>query len=42
MGEKDAARPIATVIETLVRAGIAVESAGLHPHWTVQLLEQMV
>jgi ABC-2 type transport system ATP-binding protein len=42
MGEKDAARPIANVIETLVRAGIAVESAGLHPHWTVQLLEQMV
>jgi len=22
-----------------VRAGIAVEAAGLHPHWTEQLVE---
>jgi ABC-2 type transport system ATP-binding protein len=33
--------PIAGIIEALVRAGIAVEAAGLHPHWTVQLLEPM-
>jgi ABC-2 type transport system ATP-binding protein len=32
--------PIAAIIEALVRAGIAVEEAGLHPHWTAQLLEQ--
>ncbi len=27
------------VVATLVRAGIAVEAAGLHPHWTEQLVE---
>jgi len=38
---QDASRPpIAAIIEALVRAGIAVEEAGLHPHWTAQLLDQ--
>jgi ABC-2 type transport system ATP-binding protein len=32
--------PIAQIIEAIVRAGISVEEAGLHPHWTAQLLEQ--
>jgi len=27
------------IVATLVRAGIAVEAAGLHPHWTEQLVE---
>lgn len=31
--------PIAGVIEALVRSGIAVESAGPYPHWTIQLLD---
>jgi len=39
-GQDSSRPPIASIIETLVRAGIAVEDAGLHPHWTAQLLEQ--
>ena len=40
-GEKESSRPpIAGIIEVLVRAGIAVEAASLHPHWTEQLVEQ--
>ena len=31
---------LSEVVATLVRAGIAVEAAGLHPHWTEQLVEQ--
>ena len=31
--------PIAELIDTLVRTGIVVDSAYLHPHWTIQLLE---
>jgi len=27
------------IVATLLRAGIAVEAAGLHPHWTEQLVE---
>ena len=30
---------LSEVVATLVRAGIAVEAAGLHPHWTEQLIE---
>jgi len=30
---------LSEIIATLVRAGIAVEAAGLHPHWTAQLIE---
>ena len=38
--EKESSQPpIAEIIETLVRSGIAVEAASLHPHWTAQLLE---
>ena len=37
---QDSSRPsIAGIIEALVRAGIAVDEAGLHPHWTAQLLD---
>jgi ABC-type multidrug transport system ATPase subunit len=32
--------PIAAVTDALLRAGIAVEAAGLHPDWTEQLVEQ--
>ena len=31
---------LSEVVATLVRAGIAVEAASLHPHWTEQLVEQ--
>jgi len=31
---------LSEIVATLVRAGIAVEAAGLHPHWTEQLVEQ--
>ncbi len=30
---------LSEVVAMLVRAGIAVEAAGLHPHWTEQLVE---
>ncbi|RLS67913.1 MAG: ABC transporter ATP-binding protein [Planctomycetota bacterium] len=30
--------PFSELVAVLVRAGIAVESAGFYPHWTVQLL----
>ncbi|MEI6037751.1 MAG: ABC transporter ATP-binding protein [Planctomycetota bacterium] len=30
--------PCSTVIEALVRSGIPVESVGMHPHWTAQLI----
>lgn len=33
-------RQLAAIIDTLVRAGIAVEAAGLSPDWTEQLVEQ--
>jgi ABC-2 type transport system ATP-binding protein len=37
---EESSRPaIAEIIEALVRAGIVVEEAGLHPHWSAQLLE---
>ena len=39
-GKESSRPPIAEIIEAIVRAGIAVEEAGLHPHWTEQLLEQ--
>jgi ABC-2 type transport system ATP-binding protein len=39
-GKESSRPPIAEIIEAIVRAGIAVEAAGLHPHWTEQLLEQ--
>jgi ABC-2 type transport system ATP-binding protein len=39
-GKESSRPPIAEIIEAIVRSGIAVESAGLHPHWTEQLLEQ--
>lgn len=39
-GKGSSRPPIAEIIEAIVRAGIAVEAAGLHPHWTEQLLEQ--
>lgn len=39
-GKESSRPPIAEIIEALVRAGIAVEEAGLHPHWTEQLVEQ--
>jgi len=32
--------PLSQIIAALVRAGIAVETASLHPHWTEQLVEQ--
>jgi len=32
--------PLSQIIATLVKAGIAVETASLHPHWTEQLVEQ--
>lgn len=32
--------PIAEAVEALVRTGISVEAAGLHPHWTIQLVGQ--
>ena len=38
-GQASAQPPIARIIEALVRAGISVEAAGLHPHWTIQLLD---
>jgi hypothetical protein len=38
-GKESSRPPIAEIIEALVRAGIAVEEVGLHPHWTEQLLE---
>ena len=39
-GDQGSSRPpIAALIDTLVQAGIVVDSAGLHPHWTIQLLE---
>jgi ABC-2 type transport system ATP-binding protein len=39
--EKESSRPpIAGIIEALVRAGIAVEAACLHPPWTEQFLDQ--
>ena len=31
---------LSEIIATLVRAGIAVEAASLHPHWTEQVVEQ--
>jgi len=31
--------PVSRLVRTLVKAGIPVESAGLHPPWTCQLLE---
>ena len=31
---------LSAIIETLVRAGIAVEAAGLHPSWTEQFVDQ--
>ena len=31
---------LSEIIATLVRAGIAVEAASLHPHWTEQLVAQ--
>lgn len=31
--------PLSEIVAALVRAGIAVEAAGLHPHWTEQLVE---
>lgn len=37
-GKESFRPPLAGIIESLLRAGIAVEDAGLHPHWTVQLL----
>ncbi len=39
-GKESSRPPIAEIIEALVRAGISVEEAGLHPHWTEQLVEQ--
>jgi len=39
-GKESSQPPIAEIIQGLLRAGIAVEEAGLHPHWTEQLLEQ--
>jgi ABC-2 type transport system ATP-binding protein len=33
---------LAEIVTALVRAGIAVEAAGLHPHWTEQLVEPLV
>ena len=39
-GKESSRPPIAEIIEAIVREGIAVEEAGLHPHWTEQLLEQ--
>ena len=39
-GKESSRPPIAEIIGAIVRAGIAVEEAGLHPHWTEQLLEQ--
>jgi ABC-type multidrug transport system ATPase subunit len=39
-GKESSRPPIAEIIEAIVRAGIAVEEVGLHPHWTEQLLEQ--
>ena len=40
--EESSRPPIAEIIETLVRAGITVDEAGLHPHWAVQLLETTI
>ena len=39
-GKESSRPPLAEIIEALVRAGIAVEEAGLHPPWTEQLVEQ--
>ena len=39
-GKESSRPPIAEIIEALVRAGIAVEEAGLQPYWTEQLVEQ--
>jgi len=39
-GQDSSRPPIAAIIEAVVRAGITVEEASLHPHWTAQLLGQ--
>ena len=33
---------LAEIVAALVKAGIAVEAAGLHPYWTEQLVEPLV
>lgn len=38
-GQESARPAIAEIIEAIVRAGIAVEEASLHPHWAAQLLD---
>ena len=35
-------RSLSEIVTALVRAGIAVEEAGLHPYWTGQLVEPLV
>jgi hypothetical protein len=36
----DAAASIGDIVARLVREGVTVTSAGLHPSWTEQLLEE--